>query len=505
MDRGIVPDGLLKVLAQEEMGQAIVPQTSPQSATSTPSTTPSASPSPAEPSVGHQMSVRQMSAHQTSVQQSRLVSSQPGQPPGQMMGQQQFHAQSSSGVGPSPVLIVGQHHTQTRRQELVRQPSVHHSPQLTSLNRGSRSFEESTRSSSSSSSSMYRSGSVPNLAVSAPQNIQGSSAGPSYTTLVYRDFSKEDNSSLSSTGFIPDLTDLSSAERQAAGGNIPTVVVCNQSPPSGVGQQHGAWTVTSGRGLPLGAGISHMRTLPISSVSSVSRTVQPSASHTQTGVFSDSLVTTGESLGVTSVGPSNSSAVPYYQRPRSSSDLARRVTSSVSPSPSTSMSLSQQNLRDVLDTSVTCYASQDMFSTLTLSDSVAACLNSNPAPQRTTPVCAGSQLNTHTSTLQGLAPVCMGSELSASISEPIPHWYSFLDDLESATLSARQGAFSDAGTPSSSRGRSGAGTPSSVDSPYSQQAQQQQPQQQQQQQQGGGGDGNIPNIITDLLGQPPPS
>lgn len=59
----------------------------------------------------------------------------------------------------------------------------------------------------------------------------------------------------------------------------------------------------------------------------------------------------------------------------------------------------------------------------------------------------------------------MGTELTASISEPIPHWYSFLDNLESATMSSRQGVLSGSGTPSSSVSRSSNATPNRTGTP----------------------------------------
>ncbi|KAK7485631.1 hypothetical protein BaRGS_00023080 [Batillaria attramentaria] len=118
------------------------------------------------------------------------------------------------------------------------------------------------------------------------------------------------------------------------------------------------------------------------------------------------------------------------------------------------------------------------------------------------------------STTQETVSVCPSAELTASISEPIPHWYSFLDDLESVTFS-RQGAFSgentptSVGTPSSVRSNrsgpgtpSGIGTPASVGSPYPTAVQA--PRQQQQQQQTGDA-GNIPTVITELLGHHSPS
>lgn len=103
-------------------------------------------------------------------------------------------------------------------------------------------------------------------------------------------------------------------------------------------------------------------------------------------------------------------------------------------------------------------------------------------------------------------PACTGVELTASISEPIPHWYSFLDDLESTTFLARQGgAFSTAGSTHSGSG-SGVSTPSSGGSPYSmqqltrlQQQVPQQPQKQHRQLKVEDGTTNIPTIISDLL------
>lgn len=509
LDRGVVPDGLLKALAQEEMQKSLNTQTSPKSQDSTPAASPAVSVEAVEQQfTGQPIAARHHSAQSLGQQHSgQLVE----QHPGQFVRQQ--HPGQHSGQ------LVGQPHSGLpRRQDfgqLSRQASMTVSGQqvLTSMHRGSRSFEEmGSRSSSSSSSSLassvvYRAGSVPNLTASSSTESLARLGGnylvpqaSSSNTLMYRDFDQQESSPLDSTGFTPQqlasLGDVVSATDKAAG-NIPTLV-SHRSLPLAVSQPSRAtWTWGSGGE----SGSVACASYPVTCASSVTRT--PSSTHPsgpqafRGGVFGAGAgsVSSAASCTVTSgsLADANPEAVgdrsvPYYQRPRSSSDLVRKVTSStavsssLSPSPAAS-SLSQQNLPRQLNPSVTTSytaGSQDLFASI--SDSVATCLTlQSSAPQDST-------------------PVCVSSELTASISEPIPQWYSFLDDLESAaSLSARRGAFSDAGTPGSSRTRSGPGTPSSVDSPYSQQVPQQQ------QQQTDGTDGNIPNIISDLLGPNPPS
>ena len=559
LDRGVMPDGLLKVLAQEEMQKSLNTQTSPRSQDSTPSASPAS------------LEVDQQQQQQFSGQVT--TAGHPSRPTGQHPAASQF---------------VGQLPGQPRRHDygqLSRQPSTSVSGQqvLTSMHRGSRSFEEvprtssSSSSSSSTSSSMYRAGSVPNLAAASSSSSTKSPSqrlpatgyssllqAPSTSSLVYRDFDQledDETSVLNNTGFTPVpetqqlvtasfgrgtmVSDLDKAGTgDVTGSNIPTLI-SHHSPPlvrsagggggGGVGQPSNVtWTwdqsvqvVGEADSSVVARASSYPVTCAASGGGHSSRTPSSvpyppqSIPHGFRGgsVFSASSVSSGASCTVTSgslAGQGSPEAVvvsdhlvpDYYQRPRSSSDLVRRVTSSASTAlprtttsaaaASTSLSLSslsQQDLPGLLSpvTSTTGGAgyatsgSQDLFAAI--SEGVATCLT------------------LQSSARQDSAPaVCVGSEpLMPSISEPIPQWYSFLDDLESAaSLSARRGAFSDAGTPGSSRNRSGPGTPSSVDSPYSQTVPQQ-PQQQQQQQQQDRTDGNIPNIISDLLGPNPPS
>ena len=553
LDRGVMPDGLLKVLAQEEMQKSLNTQTSPRSQDSTPSA------SPASLEVDQQQ--QQFSGQVT-------TAGHPSRPTGQHPAASQF---------------VGQLPGQPRRQDfgqLSRQPSTSVSGQqvLTSMHRGSRSFEEVSQTSSSSSSSstltsssMYRAGSVPNLAATSSSSSTKSLSqrlpatgyspllqAPSTSSLLYRDFDQledDETSVLNSTGFtpVPETQQLVTASfsrgtmvsdsdkagsGNVTGGNIPTLI-SHHSPPlvrsggggGGVGQPSSmTWTwdqsvqvVGEADSSAVARASSYPVTCAPSSGGHSSRTPSSvpyppqSVPHGFRGgsVFSASSVSSGASCTVTSgslAGQGSPEAVvvsdhlvpDYYQRPRSSSDLVRRVTSTALPRTTTSAaaastslslsSLSQPDLPGLLSpaTSTTGGAgyatsgSQDLFAAI--SEGVATCLT------------------LQSSARQDSAPaVCVSSEpLMPSISEPIPQWYSFLDDLESAaSLSARRGAFSDAGTPGSSRNRSGPGTPSSVDSPYSQTVPQQQQQQQQQQQDRT--DGNIPNIISDLLGPDPPS
>ncbi|KAL8572839.1 hypothetical protein ACOMHN_011088 [Nucella lapillus] len=451
LDRSIVPDGLLRLLAQEEMQKPLTgPQRSPQSVSSTPTASPSSS----------SVDTEHMTAHLGG------QSGRRGQLPAQVLPHHQVE--------------------QTRRQVLTRQPNITQSgpQQLSHMNKGSRSFEESGRSSASSTavvaSTMHRSGSVPNLAATS---MSAFPEPASSATLVYQDFN-EDSSTLKSTGFLTELSVLSKVVGDSEpSSNIPTVV-SHHSPPSSVSKPDPSWTWEVRRFSAVSEA-SQGRTYPFKCASSVMQ-MPPSAQVTSQAYRGGVQYSSGSSVPrvpsfmgscLSGGGGVPSPPVPYYQRPRSSSDLARKVTSSGISPVSSSLSLSQQHLPGLFHPPVTSYTTQGTYPTFT--QGVTTCLNSSTV-------------------LQDTAPVCMGSELSASISEPIPHWYSFLDDLESvASLSARQGAFSDAGTPGSSRARSGACTPSSVESPYSQQLLQQQ----QQQQQDSGNDGNIPNIISDLLGQ----
>lgn len=474
LDRGIIPESLLKLLAQEEMQKPLAMQSSPHSQVSTPSASPS--------SVDTDYMNSQPGA-QSTLPQAEPHAAQLGQQSGQLSQGQ---------------LLPQQQTEHSRRQQLTRQPNV--SQQLSSMNRGCRSFEESSRTSSSSSASasalVYRSGSVPNLTAATtaqhcahPSPVSTSSGA----ALVFRDFQEDSGSSLTSTGFLPQLSMLSkvitdSDTTTTTNSNIPTVI-SHQSPPAATSKPGAAWTWDSPQ-LSVSGEASQARTYPYTCASSVMQA--PQSAQLTSQAFAGEVFCSTKSVSPipnflqisrNTVNAGSNTVVPFYQRPRSSSDLARRVTSSAVPSPvsssSSSSSLSQQNLPGLFSAPVTTYSSQNVYPTMT--DSVTTCL-------------------ANSSILQDTAPVCMGSELSASISEPLPHWYSFLDDLENvASFSARQGAFSDAGTPGSSRARSGAGTPSSVDSPYSQQLVQQQ------QQHEGGSDGNIPNIISDLLGQPPSS
>ncbi|XP_076456828.1 uncharacterized protein LOC143291092 isoform X2 [Babylonia areolata] len=480
LDRGIIPDGLLKLLAQEEMQKPLTLQNSPQSQSSTPTASPS--------SLDTEAVVAHPGPH-PSAQCGRLTGSVPVTP-------------GQSALLPGRALQT-QQAEQSRRQQLTRQTNVQQTGQhLSSMNKGSRSFEESSRSSSSSSSSataptMYRSGSVPNLTAPSSQprafsDPVSSSPSSSSSTLMYSEFNRDSSTDLRSTGFMPELTVLSKVVGDSdMASNIPTVV-SHRSPPAPVttGQPGAALTWVPPHSSS-GCGASQGRTYPFTCAAG-SMPQTPHSAHITSQAFRGGVCSTGSSVspvpnflvsssGSVNTGSVASSAVPYYQRPRSSSDLARKVTPSAV---SSSLSLSQQNLPGLFDPAVTtAYSSQSMHPTL--ADSVTTCLTNSTVLQETT-------------------PVCIGSDLSASISEPIPLWYNILDDLESlASLSARQGAFSDAGTPGSSRARSGAGTPSSVDSPYSQQLLQQP--QQAQQLQDSGNDGNIPNIISDFLGQPPSS
>ena len=195
-----MPDGLLKVLAQEEMQKSLNTQTSPRSQDSTPSASPAS------------LEVDQQQQQQFSGQVT--TAGHPSRPTGQHPAASQF---------------VGQLPGQPRRHDygqLSRQPSTSVSGQqvLTSMHRGSRSFEEvprtsSSSSSSSTSSSMYRAGSVPNLAAASSSSSTKSPSqrlpatgyssllqAPSTSSLVYRDFDQledDETSVLNNTGFTP--------------------------------------------------------------------------------------------------------------------------------------------------------------------------------------------------------------------------------------------------------------------------------------------------------------
>ncbi|KAK7092191.1 uncharacterized protein [Littorina saxatilis] len=426
LDVGILPDGLFKVLAQEEKTQSTATVSPPQSIYSTPT----ASPLSVEDEGG------------AGYQQYRGHTGQVGEP-------------------------------WASQQQPWSLPHATPAHQLTSMHRGSRSFEEA--SGCSTLSSVSRAGSVPNLASRASSAVTTDTsqhleqeldatlarmrAGHTHNLLF------TDCDSVSSAGFSPMIGSVVSDIHRSSPTASSSAAVSSwlwesEATDSAVPN---AFPYTSANntavtGTPSfttsGAAALNLRT-----GGCVNPGVRVASSTVTSGSYTDDCVTPDPSM-------------PYQQRPRSCSDSARRVTSStVTSTPSANPPTTVSVLLTPTITTATAYVSQGGVCSRSV-------INPPRVPATSTRACVSS------------------TDLTASISQPIPHWYSFLDDLEcTTTMTSRQGAFSDAGTSSSSgsRGRSGPATPSSVGSPYAHS------QQQQQQQQQSGSHGNIPNIISDLI------
>lgn len=364
---------------------------------------------------------------------------------------------------------------------------------LTSMHRNSRSFEEM----SSSLSSRPRSDSAPNLAAALANNssrilspqasTSNATSAPDFTALVYKDFNPHTVNStggymhkVSSQGDGTSKSSNTNSRFQLSLYPVSEHDRCTTSAPAIIRSSACASWAQSSEGQYSNRQLS--RTNPATSFSR-SQNLPTQNSHL---MFKQEV-----NVPVTTVQlPTDYSQ--YSSRTAASMSSGRGVPGALGISQASQLAQFQKS-RTGHQESVMSVAGQRNSGRLTTRQEAQVSRVST----------SGSAVpSTQTVSL----PACTGVELTASISEPIPHWYSFLDDLESTTFLARQGgAFSTAGSTHSGSG-SGVSTPSSGGSPYStqqltrlQQQAPQQPQKQHRQQKGEDGTTNIPTIISDLL------